>query len=140
MAEIDRLLEGPSAVGLLFCDLDGFKGVNDRHGHVVGDELLATVARALDECLVAGERVFRYGGDEFVVVVAAGAEAAVDERVRDLGRRVEVAVAATGGAYGVGISTGTAVADATTTDATTLLDAADRAMYLAKRGRRSLVS
>jgi diguanylate cyclase (GGDEF)-like protein/PAS domain S-box-containing protein len=140
MAEIDRLLEGPSAVGLLFCDLDGFKGVNDRHGHVVGDELLATVARALDECLVAGERVFRYGGDEFVVVVAAGVEARIDERVRDLGRRVEVAVAATGGAYGVGISTGTAVADATTTDATTLLDAADRAMYLAKRGRRSLVS
>jgi diguanylate cyclase (GGDEF)-like protein/PAS domain S-box-containing protein len=139
LREIDRLLAGSSPVGVLFCDLDGFKQVNDRHGHVVGDELLATLARALDECLVADEWVFRYGGDEFVVVVAPGAEAAIDDRVRDLARRVEVAVAAGGGAYGVGISSGTAVADAGTTDATALLDAADRTMYRAKQGRRSLV-
>jgi len=137
LQEIDRLLGGSTAVALLFCDLDGFKRVNDRHGHVVGDELLATVARAIGDSLVEDERVFRYGGDEFVVLLPADTGSAIDARLSDLARRVEVAVAATGAAYGVGVSTGSAVSDATTIGATALLDAADRAMYRAKRERQS---
>ena len=61
----------PMAAALLFCDLDGFKSVNDRYGHRVGDDALVTVARRMraicsDHCLVA-----RTGGDEFVVLAPA---------------------------------------------------------------------
>jgi diguanylate cyclase (GGDEF)-like protein/PAS domain S-box-containing protein len=96
LREVERLLSGDTcgrdarrpAVALAFCDLDRFKRVNDLHGHVVGDELLTTIARAINECLVAGERVFRYGGDEFVVVVSADREV-VEARMRDLAQRIQ---------------------------------------------------
>ena len=55
LRDIERLLTGDRPVALVFCDLDGFKHVNDRHGHVVGDRLLAAIGRGLGECLSAGE-------------------------------------------------------------------------------------
>src|SRR3546814_2135908 len=66
LSRIDEMLRNGSDVALLFLDLDGFKEVNDEHGHGVGDELLVTTADRLaagspDEALVA-----RLGGDEFV--------------------------------------------------------------------------
>ena len=54
---------------VLVADLDGFKEVNDRHGHVRGDQVLRDLAAALQVAVRAGERVFRIGGDEFAMVL-----------------------------------------------------------------------
>ena len=60
-------------VSLAFLDLDRFKTVNDRHGHLVGSELLARVGRRLQELRRSGDSCFRYGGDEFVILMPATA-------------------------------------------------------------------
>jgi diguanylate cyclase (GGDEF)-like protein len=80
---------------LLFIDLDGFKTVNDRFGHIVGDRLLAAVAKRIVACTRADDIAYRYGGDEFVVLlpnvhdvtVAAG----IAEEIRShVGRRYSI--------------------------------------------------
>ncbi|UQN08760.1 GGDEF domain-containing protein [Deinococcus sp. QL22] len=59
---------GPEHVGLAFLDLDGLKGVNDQHGHEMGDALLQALAQAVQAQLQVGQAVFRLAGDEFVVL------------------------------------------------------------------------
>lgn len=68
-------LDAQETVLLAFVDLDGFKPVNDRLGHAAGDRVLAACAAGLASALLPGERVARVGGDEFVVVAAADADA-----------------------------------------------------------------
>ncbi len=57
-----------SQVGIVFFDLDGFKEVNDQHGHATGDQLLIQISRRLVENLRPMDRVIRYGGDEFIII------------------------------------------------------------------------
>jgi len=66
-----RLRNSQGAVTLLFCDLNGFKEINDLYGHQVGDELLIEIARRLRRGLGAGDVLARLGGDEFVVLTTA---------------------------------------------------------------------
>jgi diguanylate cyclase (GGDEF)-like protein len=68
------LVGNAGKVSVIFCDLDGFKGVNDRYGHHAGDELLAAVADKLRSALRPGARIGRLGGDEFLVVCPGLAE------------------------------------------------------------------
>ncbi|AGL17962.1 bifunctional diguanylate cyclase/phosphodiesterase [Actinoplanes sp. N902-109] len=116
---------GGAQVAML--DLDGFKDVNDRLGHAVGDRLLTVVAQRLQSALRVGDLVARMGGDEFAVLVPAAMSDVVTRILAVLDRPIEV----DGHALLVGASIGTA--DGTgTADAGELLRRADVAMYAAK--------
>jgi diguanylate cyclase (GGDEF)-like protein len=131
-----------SKASVIFIDLDGFKAVNDRLGHEVGDEVLREVARRLQANLREGDVVARYGGDEFVVVCTAEGDAAVEiaERLR---RAVEADYAFLPESLPIGASMGIAhphgPSDAPSVDQ--LIRRADQAMYLAKsRGGNQVAS
>ncbi|OIV37091.1 sensor domain-containing diguanylate cyclase [Mangrovactinospora gilvigrisea] len=125
------------SVAVIFCDLDGFKPINDRYGHHAGDAVLVEVARRLQQAVRVGDTVARLGGDEFVVL----ADHVVEEEAADLAARLEQAVTApillegaTGVSVRVGVSFGIGWAAAGMT-ADQLLQTADQRMYRQKRGR-----
>jgi diguanylate cyclase (GGDEF)-like protein len=88
--EISRARRSEIPLSLLICDLDSFKKINDVHGHLAGDDCLRQVADALRGELRGGDVCFRWGGDEFVVVLAGAGELAALE----VAARVEARVAA----------------------------------------------
>lgn len=116
-------------------DLDGFKPVNDQHGHDVGDELLVAVARRLQGHVRATDLVARLGGDEFVVVASALESAA---QAQDLAQKLLNAFHApfslSAGQIHVGLTIGFALAPLDCNDAAGLLKLADAAMYAGKQG------
>jgi diguanylate cyclase (GGDEF)-like protein/PAS domain S-box-containing protein len=120
-------------VGLLFCDLDKFKAVNDRLGHEAGDELLKQVAARLRRCLRPGDVLGRFGGDEFVVVLDAVTDLG---EVAQVGRRVARALDADfrlrGERVRVSASVGGVLGGRQATTASDMLRDADAAMYAAK--------
>jgi diguanylate cyclase (GGDEF)-like protein len=127
----------PGHLGVLFCDLDGFKGVNDTLGHAAGDELLEKVARRLEAAMRSDSVLGRMGGDEFVVV----APGASDEDLAALGRRIEVEIGKPflleAGMARIGVSIGAAHAKPGERDLDSLLGQADALMYEVKRTRKS---
>jgi len=119
--------------GLLFCDLDGFKSVNDRLGHDAGHELPQQVATRFQTGLRPGDLIARFGGDEFVAVLG---EIATLDDVVDVGRRL---VKALNEPFDVGeervavsASIGGALGARSQTTAVEMLRNADTAMYTAK--------
>lgn len=115
---------------LLFCDLDGFKEVNDKYGHAVGDRILYQVARRLSNNIRNEDILARYGGDEFVILISPlsddSAIARIKEKVeRSLSQPFEVS----GNMIKVGVSIGTSIFPDETTDLPALLQAADQRMY-----------
>lgn len=123
------------SIAVLCLDLDGFKSVNDLHGHAVGDELLIQVARRLEAELRDDDTLARLGGDEFVVVVPARSgshDALADRLVRALGQPFVVA----GQSVVVGASVGVALCPAHAQSGAELLRCADIAMYCAKEAGR----
>jgi diguanylate cyclase (GGDEF)-like protein/PAS domain S-box-containing protein len=122
-----RLAEGASCA-LLFCDLDGFKVVNDKHGHAVGDRLLAEVALRLAELARPGDLVSRFGGDEFVILCPKRPQADLDEVAARVAERIGAPFAGPEGPLTIGVSVGIAVAMAGDTP-DELISRADRAMY-----------
>lgn len=122
-------------VGLVFCDIDGFKQVNDSHGHAVGDEVLVEIGRRLREELQEGDTVGRLGGDELVVVTVRDSVAEVEATMARLVTAVEEPFETSVGPVAVRMSAGCAVArqGARSED---LLRRADQAMYAVKARRR----
>jgi len=125
-------------IGVLFLDLDDFKPVNDRHGHLAGDKVLIQVARRLQNCVRESDTVARLGGDEFVIVLPEVASA------RDTGLvaakiLTTLALPITGGDGDdegdivIGASIGIALFPGDGRTPEQLLSAADRAMYMAKK-------
>lgn len=145
--ELDRALaramRHDHRLAVLFIDLDGFKSVNDRLGHAAGDDLLAGVGRCLRQSLRAEDFVARYGGDEFVVLIEAPASS---DDARTAASAVVAALAAVGTDASraeplVTASVGIALYPDHAIDARRLLQAADGAMYRAKRagGNRCVI-
>ncbi|MBL0029920.1 MAG: diguanylate cyclase [Rhodanobacteraceae bacterium] len=118
---------------VLLIDLDGFKHVNDRYGHGIGDRVLAQIAQRIRDCVGHDDIAARLGGDEFVVVTPdARSEIAVrvlSDRIRDA---VAVPITLDDGVVRITASIGVAGLDTDTADARDLLMRADRAMYAAK--------
>jgi len=77
-----------SSVALLMIDLDRFKSINDDHGHPVGDEVLRHTTRLFHTCIKPPAEVFRYGGDEFVVLIPAADEVKVETVVTAIRREI----------------------------------------------------
>jgi diguanylate cyclase (GGDEF)-like protein len=130
--------------GLLEADLDRFKAINDQLGHLAGDAVLRSVAQALQGALRAGDHVYRYGGEEFVVFIA-GADAQATKAAAERLRAAVEALAITHPdpqIRRVTVSIGGTVIGPADMDATdgALFDRADRAMYAAKANGRNQVA
>ncbi len=123
--------------GLLFVDLDGFKAVNDGHGHAAGDTVLREVAARMRSLVRAGDVVCRLGGDEFVVLVEPveterDLQELAERLIDGVGRPIEVG----GVLVRVGASVGIAVSRDGGADADVLFAEADTAAYRAKQHGR----
>jgi diguanylate cyclase (GGDEF)-like protein len=137
-AELPRLVGDAQAAGspltLAILDVDRFKRVNDTHGHLVGDEVLRTVARLLHEQIDEPDRCSRYGGDEFVLALPAAAReaaATVSRIVRAVAEHRWSEVAA-----GLRVTVTAGLAELRAVDtSTTLFWAADQSLLAAKRAR-----
>jgi diguanylate cyclase (GGDEF)-like protein len=123
-------------VGLIVCDIDRFKQINDRHGHAVGDAVLKDVAYRIRKRLRAYDLAYRLGGEEFVVLVPG---AALDE-TRALAESLRGLIASSPvGGVEVTASFGVAV-DSDGLDFAALFERADEALYRAKAGGRNRVA
>ena len=126
---------------LMFIDLDGFKQVNDRLGHLIGDRLLEAVADRLNGCVRESDTVARVGGDEFVILLP---EVKSSGDARKLAAKLLSKLSApfmfAEGTASIGASIGIALYPRDGESGEALLSAADEAMYQAKRkgGRRAL--
>ena len=126
-----------TSVGTLFVDLDNFKVVNDSLGHAAGDEVIATVAARIVGALRPGDRIGRFGGDEFVIVVQDVADVLDVERCAE---RVSAAIAAELHVQGHRIVPTASIGIAVSTSASTpesLLRDTDSAMFRAKAAGRA---
>jgi diguanylate cyclase (GGDEF)-like protein len=131
-----ELLENKSSdrFAVLFVDIDNFKSVNDRHGHLVGDQVLFEAAKRLSVCLGSGHDVVRYGGDEFVVLIDRAPESQdLDELAESIREVISPAITVPHGDVKLSASVGIAVRSPEFRTPNDVLAAADRAMYAAKR-------
>ena len=124
---------------LLVIDIDHFKQVNDQHGHALGDEVIIEVASSIQASIRTTDMLFRYGGEEFVVLLTnSDCEASYDiaDRILKSVREIEVPVASQ--LLDISVSIGLACRDAQD-DRHSLFDRADMAMYAAKHAGRDQI-
>ena len=133
--ELERARRERGRVAVLFIDLDRFKGINDRHGHAAGDAVLCEAAVRMRAVVRPYDPVGRYGGDEFVVIIAGtGAERGAARAAAAIAAGLRGRPVATpAGEVKVTASIGVAVASTGARDPERLIADADRAMYAAKR-------
>jgi len=147
---LQRAQRAQGSAAVLILDLDHFKLVNDRHGHLAGDRVLSSVAEALRAEVRDNDLVGRFGGEEFVIMLpgheGSGYDRAELEAVADrIRRRVDslgVEVATPDGPLTVGdlsVSVGGATFPDDAADLDGLLEVADSALYAAKRAGRNAV-
>lgn len=139
--EIQRGARNGALVGVLCADIDGFKQLNDAHGHPCGDAVLQQVAQTLERMLRGSDVLARYGGEEFLIIANQPTENALWKLAERLRTRVESENFGFGEQrLGVTISIGAALALPSRCEsdlATQLIVAADNAMYRAKRAGKN---
>ena len=131
-AALDRALERPEGVALVLFDFDSFKGINDEHGHPVGDAVLRAISTACQGVVREGDCLARIGGDEFAVVAPGARSSGVARIVASL----EDAIAAADfppGIPSVSASFAWAVAPSDADSGQGLLDRADQRLLYRKR-------
>ena len=134
--QVEQARAANKSLALLFVDLDHFKRVNDSLGHLIGDQLLQTVAARISASLRAVDLVARFGGDEFIVLLDDAARDDVAQVAHKLLRAIELPVDAEGRDLSVTPSVGIAMFPHDGATPTELIKNADTAMYIAKsRGR-----
>ncbi|MER6381601.1 diguanylate cyclase CdgB [Streptomyces sp. NPDC001118] len=126
--------DGTKGLAVLFCDLDGFKSINDRFGHNAGDAVLIEVARRLSRGVRDGDTVARLGGDEFVILADGLGRADAQDLAVRLRNEIIQPIRAEGRAVRVGASFGIGWAHCGMT-ADEVLKSADERMYVEKRSR-----
>jgi diguanylate cyclase (GGDEF)-like protein len=126
--EVGRARRYGRSFGLVLCDLDGFKELNDRHGHLAGDEALQRFGQTLIASLRKGDEAFRIGGDEFALMLAEASEDDARGVVDRINAQPE----------GLRASFGVASCPEHAADAQALFRLADEALYEAKRNGSGL--
>jgi two-component system cell cycle response regulator len=139
--EIRRAERYDSSVTVIFVDLDLFKNINDKHGHLVGSRVLKEVGRLLKEAVREVDLVIRYGGDEYTIILVetnASGGALVAERIRSA---IENHTFLSEEGYGIRLTAclGFATCPEDTKSKQELLDVADQAMYRGKESGRNMV-
>jgi diguanylate cyclase (GGDEF)-like protein/PAS domain S-box-containing protein len=134
VAPEDERDDGTKGLAVLFCDLDGFKSINDRFGHNSGDAVLIEVARRLSRGVRDGDTVARLGGDEFVVLADGLGRADAQDLAVRLRNEIIQPIRVDGRAMRVGASFGIGWAHCGMT-ADEVLKSADERMYVEKRSR-----
>lgn len=137
---IERFETSRKPVSLLFIDVDDFKAINDTYGHQRGDDVLKTIGEAIISATRKKDMVFRYGGDEFAVILhnASREEAfRVAERIRD---NVRCSVDGLTSFKKVTVSIGVAILDEDSADKKVFLEIADRSLYEAKNQGKNRVA
>lgn len=137
ISALERIQKKPDPLILLMIDMDYFKQINDRHGHLAGDQVLVTAASSLRATLRAQDMVARYGGDEFAVLLPGTSVAEALAWIDRLQGNLDKA----DWPYGrVSLSIGVVEADAGIASPDALIDRADQALYDAKaQGRARIV-
>ncbi len=133
-----RAARGTTSLAVLFLDLDGFKWINDHHGHAVGDRLLQAVGTRMKETVRESDTVARLGGDEFVVLVEDidgldSARYTADRISKSLSRPFVI----DGMTHSITASIGVAFCSAGESRSEDMLREADQAMYVAKASGRA---
>ena len=131
-----------SGLGLVMCDIDHFKRVNDTYGHPAGDAVLKEVSRRIAACVRKADIAVRYGGEEFMLILPeteAHALATVGEKLRQAISAKPIDLGAAGVSLPLTISVGVAAFRADGDSAESLIARADTALYRAKKGGRDRV-
>jgi two-component system cell cycle response regulator len=140
-AEFNMAVRKERALSIVMLDIDHFKNINDRFGHIFGDHTLQQVAKILTEDMRTYDRIGRWGGEEFILILS-------DTQLKDAvtaAERVRIRTAATqislenGETFSIQISLGAACTTGQFSSLAKLIDAADQALYQAKQTGRNRV-
>lgn len=135
---LERLLEQKVPLAVMFIDLDGFKPINDKYGHDVGDEALRMVSDRLGACIRESDVLSRIGGDEFIILFTGlEDEEVLKERADKVLEMVRTPMWISGNRVRMGASVGISVAPKDGEDVETIINAADESMYAAKQGGKN---
>lgn len=135
--EVAESTHGRRPMSVLRMDLDDFKAVNDRHGHLIGDQVIVNFSAKVLQVLRRGDAIGRYGGQEFLVLLPDTAKEdahAMAGRIRTIAAEVW-----SDGIPAYTVSIGLASLETGNADAGSLIDAADKALYAAKQAGKNRI-